>query len=318
MISVSSRRRHLLVAAGFLCCSLSLATSVEAEPRPDDRTRAAARQLAQDGAAAFERGEFEKARALLRRASTLYPAPTITLMEARALEKLGRFVEAAERYEDARRTTMTSESSSAYSDAIAAADQELEKLRPKIPLLTIVVQNSGQALDTVEVRLDGRTVPVALIGVRQPVDPGAHRIVVKKGDKVITEHAFSLKEGQSELITLDASGQIEVQEDAGSPWPWIAFGIGGAGVATGIAAGLVMLDKQSSLDDACTPQCPESSQDDLDGFRTARTVSFVGYGVGLVGVGLGTVLLLTRLSSDHQAHLTPTLGLGQVGLRGRF
>ncbi|HMR79815.1 MAG TPA: hypothetical protein PKD61_32125, partial [Polyangiaceae bacterium] len=187
------------------------------------------------------------------------------------------------------------------------------------PLLTIVVQNSGQALGNVEVRLDGRVVPVALIGVRQPVDPGVHRVVVKKGDKVIGERALELAEGQSDVITLDASGHIEEDDDSEStPWAWIALGVGGAGLATGAIAGLVMLDKQSTLDDACTPTCPESSQDDLDGFRSARTVSFIGYGVGIVGVGVGATLLLTRSSSTDKAHLMPTLGVGHVGLRGRF
>ncbi len=319
MTSVSRRRRYAIILAGLLCPSFCISTPAGAQPQADDRTRAAARQLAQDGAAAFEAGEFEKARALLRRASSLYPAPTITLMEARALQKLGRFVEAAERYEDARRTTMTSDSSSAFTDAIAAADEELGQLRPKIPLLTIVVQNSGQALDNVEVRLDGRVVPVALIGVRQPVDPGVHRVVVKKGDKVISERALELAEGQSDVITLDASGHIAEDDDSEStPWAWIALGVGGAGLATGAIAGLVMLDKQSTLDDVCTPTCPESSQDDLDGFRTARTVSFIGYGVGIVGVGVGATLLLTRSSSTDKARLMPTLGLGHVGLRGRF
>ena len=322
MTSVSSRTQKSLVIAGLLLLGAAATRPSQAVPlQADDRTRAAARQLAQDGAAAFERGEFEKARALLRRASSLYPAPTITLMEARALRKLGRFVEAAERYEDARRSRITSESSSAFADAITAADKELETLRPKIPLLTIVIQNSGRALENVEVRLDGRVVPVALIGVRQPVDPGARRIVIKKGDKVIGERTLKLEEGDEEIVTLDASGKFtksEDGEDGGPPWAWIALGVGGAGLVTGVAAGLVMLDKRSSLDEVCTPTCPESSQDDLDGFRTARTVSFIGYGIGIVGVGLGATLLLTQSSKKNEAHVAPSFGLGHVGVQGRF
>ncbi len=322
MTSVSSRTQKSFIIAGLLLLGAAASRPSQAVPlRADDRTRAAARQLAQDGAAAFERGEFEKARALLRRASSLYPAPTITLMEARALQKLGRFVEAAERYEDARRSRITSESSSAFADAIVAADKELESLRPKIPLLTIVVQNSGRALENVEVRLDGRVVPVALIGVRQPVDPGARRIVIKKGDKVIGERTLKLEEGDEEVVTLDASGKFtnsEGSEAGRPPWAWLALGAGGAGLATGIAAGLIMLDKRSSLDEVCTPTCPESSQDDLDGFRTARTVSFIGYGVGIVGVSLGATLLLTQSSKRNKAHVAPSLGLGHVGVRGRF
>ncbi len=322
MTSVSSRTQNSFIIAGMLLLgAAAMSRPGQAVPlQADDRTRAAARQLAQDGAAAFERGEFEKARALLRRASSLYPAPTITLMEARALQKLGRFVEAAERYEDARRSRITSESSSAFADAIRAADKEVKTLRPKIPLLTIVIQNSGRALENVEVRLDGRVVPVALIGVRQPVDPGARRIVIKKGDKVIGERTLKLEEGDEEVVTLDASGHFtksDVDGD-GPPWAWIALGVGGAGLATGVAAGLIMLDKRSTLDEVCTPTCPESSQDDLDGFRTARTVSFIGYGVGIVGVGLGATLLLTQSSKKNEAHVAPSLGLGQVGVSGRF
>ncbi|MEZ4226527.1 MAG: hypothetical protein R3B13_36610 [Polyangiaceae bacterium] len=297
------------------------ATAHGQTPEPDDRTRAAARQLAQDGATAFERGQFEQARALLRRAATLYPAPTITLMEARALSKLGRLVEAAERYEDTRRSQLSSDTSNAFEEAVAQASEELRSLRPRIPLLTIVVQNSGEALESLEVRLDGRLVPVALIGVHHPVDPGAHRIVVKRGDKVVSERRLSLPEGKELTVTLDASGQFAETTTPSTgqpPWAWISLGIGAAGLVTGVAAGALMLDKKSKLDDACTPTCPESSQDDLDAFRTARTVSFIGYGVGILGLGVGGTLLLTEDSDETSAGVAPAVGLGHISIRGRF
>ncbi len=145
MISVSELRipasplRPALVL-GLLAIVL-LAMPAKASPAAvDDRTRAAARQLAQDGAAAFEAGQLERAHALLHRAYALYPVPTIALMDARSLKGMGRLVEAAERYELARRSQLDADAPKAFKDAVRDADREVAKLRPRIPLLTIRVR----------------------------------------------------------------------------------------------------------------------------------------------------------------------------------
>jgi hypothetical protein len=274
--------------------------------------------LAQDGAVAFEAGQLVRAHALLHRAYALFPVPTIALMDARALKEMGRLVEAAERYELARRSVLDADSSDAFKAAMKDADREVAKLRPRIPLLTIRVRAADPS--AVEVRLDGRAVPVPLIGVRQPVDPGKHQLELFRGPQRLAQRTVVLDEGEERAIVMDSEGTSHEESDGSSQrtWGYVALGVGGAGLISGVAAGLVMLDKKSSLDNVCTTSCPPAAQNDLDTFRTARTTSFIGYGVGIAAIGAGAVLLLTAPSSPSEARLSPVLGPRQVGLRGTF
>lgn len=315
---------------------------------PDERTKAAARQLAQDGARAFDAGRHAEARDLLDRAYRLYPAPTIAVLEGRALEKLGQLVEAAEHYERARRTRLSPQASQAFHAAVFEAERALAALRPRIPQLTIQVIGLPADHPELDVELDGARVPPALIGVRRPIDPGEHRVVARVAGGPPVERVFRIAERQHEKVELpiiapppiarDDSRARSSDSDGGSnaqrTWGYVGLGVGAAGIATGAVAGLVMLDRKSRLDDACTPTCPESSQDDLDTFRSARTWSLIGYGVGVVGLATGAVLVLTAPSDDarrerrtddqrrarNSASLAIGAGPGELGLAafGRF
>jgi hypothetical protein len=92
--------------------------------------------------------------------------------------------------------------------------------------------------------------------------------------------------------------------------------VGGAGLATSAVAGLAALDKKSSLDSVCRPGCPPGSQEDIDAFRSSRTISYVGLAIGIVGVGAGGYLLLS--GSDESAHVAVNLGLTSAGFSGAF
>jgi tetratricopeptide (TPR) repeat protein len=89
-----ARARWCLLGALLLCGSTVMAQ--------DDAARAAARDLAREGVALLKAGSYAEAQEKLHRAYQLYPMPTVALFEGEALEKLGRLVEAAERYQAAR------------------------------------------------------------------------------------------------------------------------------------------------------------------------------------------------------------------------
>ena len=76
------------------------------------------------------------------------------------------------------------------------------------------------------------------------------------------------------------------------------------------------LNHKSKLDGACNPGCPVGMGDDLDGFRSKRTLSYVGFGVGLAAAGVGTYFLLRDGSSGSrvEARLLP----GGASLAGTF
>ena len=108
-------------ALGVLLAALLLALPSVARGEPDEATKAAARQLAQDGARAMEEKRYADAQDLLNRAYELVPAPTIAVLEARALDALGRLVEAAEHYELARRTELGADASDAFVEYVRSS-----------------------------------------------------------------------------------------------------------------------------------------------------------------------------------------------------
>jgi hypothetical protein len=72
-----------------------------------------------------------------------------------------------------------------------------------------------------------------------------------------------------------------------------------------------------------TPAEEAQLQSDIDAYQTLGTVSGIGFGVGVAGVATGFVLLFMNKSSSEQSkentvHVTPRVGLGNVGLEGRF
>jgi tetratricopeptide (TPR) repeat protein len=321
--------------------AMLLASSAASAAEPDEQTKAAARQLAQDGARALDAGRYAEAQDLLDRAYQLYPAPTIAVLEARTLERLGRLVEAAEHYELARHTQLGPDPSDAFRVAVTEAERDLGELRQRIPQLTISIQGVAHNHPRLDVTLDGARVPTELLGVRRPLDPGEHRIVARLGAGAPAERVVSLSERQTESVVLTLSAprapvpktsgrhdpMADTSEDGSAQrtWGFVSLGVGVAGIATGVIAGVIMLNKKSRLDDVCAPTCPASSEDDLDAFRSARTVSLIGYGVGIAGLGAGTLLLLTAPSEKtEQSGLATRFGLSvsnagiALGASGRF
>ena len=108
---------------------------------------------------------------------------------------------------------------------------------------------------------------------------------------------------------------------------YIAFGVGGAGVALGAVFGILALGTKSTLDNECPGKvCPPSAKSDVDNLSSRATVSNIAFAVGAVGVAAGVVLLVTLHGSDAPktamarppVRVTPWIGLGAAGLGGTF
>lgn len=183
----------------LLACLLAVSPALGQPASAADRT--AARQLGQEGVALYQKGEYETALDRLSRAEALVSAPSLSLWAARSLAKLGRLVEANERYLAATRIRLEGQGLDAarlevQQRAQADAAKERAELLPKIPKLTVRI--TGGAL-SVPVLVDGRELPAALIGVAHPIDPGKHRIEL--GDQA---HEVTLGEGESEVVSFEA------------------------------------------------------------------------------------------------------------------
>src|SRR5690606_33079944 len=76
-------------------------------------------------------------------------------------------------------------------------------------------------------------------------------------------------------------------QDSSNTLAWVALGTGAAATVAGTVTGLVALSKKSDRDKVCNPGCPESYEDDIHAFRSYRTISYVGFGLGLAGLAWG-------------------------------
>jgi hypothetical protein len=332
-------------AAIFL--ALALASSTVEAQQIDERSRSAARELAEQGVTALQSGDTNGAIDKLERAYQIMHLPTVGLWSARALAKGGQLVSAAERYNDVSRWSGGNDARQAQ--AQADATRERDELLPRIPNVTLAVE--GAKASEVTVTLDGEPVLAALVGAPQPVDPKHHVAKATRGAES-AEQAFDIAEGQNLSVSLKfgaaaapaatptaasvstqplaaSSGPPEVDKTSSSGWGTqkiIGVSLGGAGLVAAVVSGIFTgsaLSKKSDADkychgSACTDQKGVNLLDDA---RSAGNIATITGVAGIALIGAGVVVFLTAPSSkEPSVALAPAYvpGGGSLFATGRF
>jgi hypothetical protein len=282
----------------------------------DDATRSAARALAEQGLALYDKGDCPGALDALDRAEALVRAPTLALHAARCLERLGRLVEASERYMSAQRMPLGADASEAFREAQADAAREREALLPRLPSLEIVLE--GARPEEATVTLDGKPVPAVLVGVGRPVNPGSHRVEARRGEATASE-TVTLAEAERRRVVLRLPPATALPAHAVAPSPpapeargvssgaalrtlgWVGVGIGGAGILIGAVSGGLALGKRAELDDGgCVEErCPPTLGDDVDAYNSLRTLSGAALIAGAVLASAGVVMLVVAPTGEE-------------------
>jgi hypothetical protein len=273
---------------------------------PSAAEKDAAREMARRGAAYFDNGEWERAREHFRRAYDIVGVPTLALMEARALVELGCLMEAEAAYSRAVNAP-ADPSNAVFRKAREDATAELAALRPRVPSLRFVAPASGPKP---EVRVDGLArADFSAISL----NPGTHLVAVSQSGVPETWQSVTLREGERRTIAL--ADREPAARSSSNVLTWTAFGIGGAGLATGVVTGALALDQKATLDRACNGlSCPPEVESDLSAYRRLRTVSFVGYIVGFVGMAGGVALLATHKKEPGPAKLNASVSASPAGV----
>jgi tetratricopeptide (TPR) repeat protein len=108
--------------------------------------------------------------------------------------------------------------------------------------------------------------------------------------------------------------------------PWVVFGVGAAGMVTGLALVVVGASQVSSAESACPGDvCPKGDTADKDkgnSGRSLETAGWVVFGVGTAALAGGLIwhFVEPKGSDTAGAMVTPTFGPGYGGLSlsGRF
>lgn len=303
-------RRALRAAAALSALTLGLclgAPAAHAED-PDAGTRMAARELAVSGAEAFDKENFAAALDQFQRAESLYKVPSISVMVARCLARVGRVVEAVDKYEETQRVLLDAAAPEAFQRAVADARTEVESVRARVARLELRLP--ADAPPETQVMLDGRPVPAALLGVPKPVDPGTHRLSARAPGRAPYAASVSLPEGGRQTIEISfesaapraasAPATASTPSHRASTLTLVLLTGGGLAITGGAVTGIAAMSHKSTLDAACKPGCPANMSDDLAAFRRDRALSYLGFGLGLAAAGTGAYLLLHEGSSGSQ------------------
>jgi hypothetical protein len=245
-----------------------------------DEQRAGARSLATEGALAFNEGRFKDAVDLFSKAESLVHAPPHLLFMARAYAKLGQLVKAREAYMKIVKEQLAPNAPQAFRDAQVTAEEERKLVEPKIGRLTIKVEGADTAKD-LTVSVDGQPISAVLLGVPQPMDPGNHTVTATATGFKAQPASVTLKEAERGAVTV----KLEVDPNAPAP---IAAPVAGSPAA---GSPLVTADLGA----------PPSDAGASGGSNGLRIGSYVGFGVGAVGVALGTVFVLKSSSNRKDA-----------------
>ncbi|HMR77053.1 MAG TPA: tetratricopeptide repeat protein, partial [Polyangiaceae bacterium] len=158
-----------------------------------------ARELGLAGGQLLDKGQYAEALEKLERAYRIYPAPTIGLWSAQAMARMGRLIEASDRYLEIARRRPQPGDSPAFAKARQEAERERAALGKKIP--RVIVEVKGAALSDVSLRLDGAPVPSTLVGIEHRVNPGRHLLEGEwRGQRVSS--GFELAEAEKRSVVL--------------------------------------------------------------------------------------------------------------------
>jgi hypothetical protein len=344
--------RRLPVALSLV----ALTSSVFLAPNPCSaqtaQERAGAREAAEAGAEAFDAGKFEQAIDLFKRAESVVHATPHLLYLARSYAQLNQLVQARESYLAIVSEPPASNASQVLKDTYNTAEAELDKLDPRVPRVTIVVQ--GEGANGVQVVVDNAPFPSALLGVPQPINPGQHLFKATADGAESSPTSLDVREGARETVMLtlrasegqparsgasaasrsgqDSSDDAAVDSSDSGTRRVVAYSALGLG-AVGVGLGTLFLVQRNGVQgegddlfDACNPGCSDDEKEAIgdkdDEAQGKLVLSLASYGVGALGIGTGITLLLLDASEGKsetaRAGVRPWVGFGSVGLNGRF
>ncbi len=281
------------------CLSLAPLGAADVAHAQTEEEVAKAREQFRVGVQLEAAGDWAGALAQFEAVARVKMTPAVRFHIARCQHKLGSLLEALGGYRLAAHEASQDPKSA---ETLSEAEAGIAEVEAKIPKLTIEL---GAGAEAATVTLDGVALGDASIGKEVPVNPGAHTIRYTLPDGKTEQRVVRVQEGDSKKVKLTgavADTSEPVHEDKvpdkgsegdSSVLPWVAIGVGGASLLT---SGVFYLMRSSTIkdhDDQCVDNvCPSSLEDTGNKGKTYGTVGNITLGVGLVGLGVGTVMLL--------------------------
>jgi hypothetical protein len=301
----------------------------------------AARTLAVDGIKLAQAGKCDEAVPKLEHAEKLHHSAIVLSHLGECNVSLGKLVRGSEQLRKVLREPLPANPSPALSKAYEHAQTSLDVARPRIAALTVSLGRA--APPDLRLTVDGEAVPATLVDTELPADPGDHNIEATAPGYLKASAHINLSAADKKTVTLNldadpnapvvaphaaepspaspaaapAAPEAATNEAANAPSPvapsspnhaaaFVAWGMGVVGVGVGSAFGLIaMKDKHDLVAHCGSNACASDSSSSLDSAKRAGNISNVAFGVGGVGLVLGTVLYFTVGNSSQAGAATP-------------
>jgi hypothetical protein len=325
-----------------------------ATPAEADGTVAEARAAFQQATALARQGRWVDALHAFERSAALHPHAITTYDMGYCERVLGHWTRARKMLLLALKEHEARGGTELPLDLVAATQAFLGEADRQITRVRVSIATDGGALG-----VDGRPLEVAGAGAHGPVlvggtramgpaevppaprfevelDPGEHAFVlVSRGrpDVVVTE---TLAPGSQSVLELraqrdegrDAAAEAQRPRKVNYKPAFIALGIGAAGIATGVVAGLVALGKKSDVAAGCSATGDYGSCDaQRSAANLAADASTTGFAVGGVGLAIGAVLFIfapevrrepSLPAGARRTEVRPWVGWRSAGVEGAF
>jgi len=291
------RKLSLAVLACF-----ALAAPAARADNVDATSRSTARRLGQEALKLYDAGDYAAALEKLNTADSLVPAPTLGLYAARCLARLGRLVEASERYLEVTRMQLDRYAPPVMRKAQAEAVAERDRLLPTIP--TLEVRLDGPQGDGVAVTVDDKPLLTSLLGEKRPIDPGKHRATAKRADAAVSDEV-DVKVREAAVLLLRLPPLPPKPTERTPPLRvagWAAIGVGVAGAVLGAVSGAISIAEEQSLLTLCTNGAKHcgtfgaGADDPVKGkiatYDTVTKLTTAGIVIGIAGLGFGIPALV--------------------------
>jgi hypothetical protein len=265
--------------------SLTLAARDGHADEPTAADIASARKIGFEGMQLAEKGNCAAAIDKLARAEKLFHAPTTLGRLGECQVLTGRIVEGTENLGRVAREELAANSPVAFVAARARARKQLSAATPKLAHAKIIVKAPPDA--TVSVTVDSAPVNAANLGEDRVLDPGPH-VVDATAPGYFKAHAeINLQEGGSEQVTLklivdpEAARAARVAAATTPPSPSTS-------------------PPPSTSEPSSTTPGTDTRSPAAEASGPNRTLAYVVLGVGVVGLGVGTVFGLNAMSKKNE------------------
>lgn len=273
-----------------------------------DATRA--EKLFDEGRDARDRGDHATACAKFGESASLVKRASTLINLAACEEKLGKLKAATEHGKEGLAMLPPGD------DRLGPAKEVLDRAAQRAPRVSVKLPANAPA--GLRVAVDGAPIDSGALAAPLTLDPGAHTFVLSAPGHADGTTRITLAEGQRAdvALVLGAAGPASPTKtepgasgaDAGSARRTLGYVAGGVGLAGLVAAGVtggVLLSNDGTIGDNCKDKrCNQKGLDAIDASKSLITVNYVAWGVGLVGVAAGAVLVLTSPGSGDKARTT--------------